>query len=100
MSQQSVIHSTFVIERSFSTSPERVFEALSEPAKKRRWYAEGGQHHAFEGFEMDFRVGGMEQARSRFKEGSLFPGVAMVADGAVGVAVAHGSARAARAPKE
>ncbi len=42
MEQLSVTHSTFVIERSYPTSPERVFAAFADPAKKRRWFAEGG----------------------------------------------------------
>ena len=37
MSQKSVTHSTFVIERYFPASPERVFAALADPARKRRW---------------------------------------------------------------
>lgn len=37
MKKQSVIHNTFVIERSYPATPARVFAALSDPAKKRRW---------------------------------------------------------------
>lgn len=76
MPARSVIHSTFVLERDYPASPERVFTALSDPANKRRWFAEG------EGFEvvsftMDFRVGGSEQAEYRFKPGTPFPGAGM-----------------------
>ena len=75
MEQRSVIHSTFVIERSYPAAPERVFDAFADPAKKRRWFVEG-DHHEVEHFEMDFRVGGKERARFRFKPGTPLKGVA------------------------
>lgn len=78
MEKQSVIHHTFVIERSYPKPPEKVFEALADAAKKRRWFAADGEHHDTEGFEMDFRVGGVERTRYRFKEGTMFPGVALL----------------------
>jgi uncharacterized protein YndB with AHSA1/START domain len=80
MAEQSVIHNTFMIERSYPVTPERVFAAFADPAKKRRWFAEG-HHHDVEQFEVDFRVGGVERSRYRFREGTPFPGVAMTSDG-------------------
>jgi uncharacterized protein YndB with AHSA1/START domain len=44
MEEQSVIHSTFVIERSYPKPPEVVFAAFTDAAKKRRWFAEGRSH--------------------------------------------------------
>ena len=79
MEKQSVIHSTFVIERSYPATPERVFAAFSDPAKKRRWFAEGG-HHEVEHYQMDFRVGGKEVARFRLKEGTPLKGTAWAND--------------------
>jgi uncharacterized protein YndB with AHSA1/START domain len=64
MEKLSVTHSTFVIERSYPTTPERVFAAFADPAKKRRWFAEGRE------FEMDFRVGGGEHSRFHMKDGT------------------------------
>ena len=79
MEQQSVIHSTFVIERNYPATPERVFAAFADPAKKRRWFVEGG-HHEVEHYEMDFRVGGKERARFRFKDGTPLKGIACAND--------------------
>jgi len=76
----AVIHNTFVIERSYPHSAEKVFAAFADPAKKRRWFAEG-HHHEVETFAMDFRVGGADHTQYRFKEGTPFPGVALNTDG-------------------
>lgn len=56
----AVTHSTFIIERTYPASPQRVFAALSEPEKKRRWFVESNGR-TVESFEMDFRVGGRER---------------------------------------
>lgn len=80
MEERSVIHHTFVIERSYAAQPERVFAAFADPAKKRRWFAEG-EHHDVEEFGMDFRIGGHEHFRYRFKEGTAFPGTSLTSDG-------------------
>jgi uncharacterized protein YndB with AHSA1/START domain len=69
---QAVVHSTFVIEKSYPQSPERVWAAFAQPARKRRWYAEGA--HEIQEFEMEFRVGGSERFRYRFKEGHPIAG--------------------------
>jgi len=72
MSEANVIHSTFVVERSYPQSPERVYAAFSQPARKRRWYAEG--EHEIQEFEMEFRIGGSERFRYRFKPGHPIAG--------------------------
>jgi uncharacterized protein YndB with AHSA1/START domain len=41
MSTPSIVHSTFVVERTYPASGARVFAAFSNPAIKRRWFAEG-----------------------------------------------------------
>jgi uncharacterized protein YndB with AHSA1/START domain len=69
MEKLSVTHSTFVIERSYPTTPERVFAAFADPAKKRRWFAES-DGFAFREFEMDFRVGGSEHSRFNMQDGT------------------------------
>jgi uncharacterized protein YndB with AHSA1/START domain len=80
MEEQSVIHSTFVIERSYPKRPELVFSAFADAAMKRRWFAEGHRHEVEE-FEMDFRVGGIERARYRFIEDTPFEGIALTNEG-------------------
>jgi uncharacterized protein YndB with AHSA1/START domain len=80
MEEQSVIHSTFVIERSFPKPPERVFSAFADPAKKRRWFVDP-ETSEIEEFGMDFRVGGVERLRYRFKEGTPFKGVELTNEG-------------------
>ncbi len=76
--EPTTIHSTFVIERCYPVTPDRVFAALADPARKRRWFAES---HGREAFEMDFRVGGKERAVSRLGDQTPFPGVLLTADG-------------------
>lgn len=80
MEERSVIHSTFVVERSYPATPERVFAAFADPAKKRRWFVESDGHDV-EHYEMDFRAGGKEHARFRFtKEGTPVTGVTCTND--------------------
>jgi uncharacterized protein YndB with AHSA1/START domain len=73
MEIQPVVHSTFTVERTYAAAPERVFAAFADPAKKRRWFAEG-EHHTLENYTLDFRVGGTEHYASRFKEGTPVAG--------------------------
>jgi uncharacterized protein YndB with AHSA1/START domain len=80
MEDQSVIHNTFVIERSYPQSPEVVFSAFADATKKRRWFAEGHSHNV-EDFKMDFRVGGTESASYRLDKSTPFPGAALVNEG-------------------
>ena len=79
MADPTVVHSTFVVERSYPQPPESVFAAFAQPARKRRWYAEGD--HEIQEFEMQFRVGGTERFRYRFKEGHPIAGSEIVNEG-------------------
>lgn len=59
MTKRSVTHDTFVIERSYSASPARVFFALSDKQAKEKWFV-GPPEWGTNYHEMDFRVGGRE----------------------------------------
>jgi uncharacterized protein YndB with AHSA1/START domain len=63
--RNDVIHSTFVIERSYPASPARVFAAFADREKKRRWFVESHGNEV-EHYDLDFREGGREVARFRF----------------------------------
>ena len=80
MEQPSVIHNTFVIERSYPKPPERVFSAFADIVQRRGWFAPGDHHDVLE-FLMDFRVGGEDRLLYRFNESSPFPGVLMTNEG-------------------
>jgi len=79
MKERAVVHNTFVIERSYPKTPERVFAAFADPTRKRRWFVEG-EGHDVDLYELDFRIGGKEHARFRFKEGTPLKGVACTND--------------------
>jgi uncharacterized protein YndB with AHSA1/START domain len=73
MSERSVEHATFVVERTYDASPARVFAAWADPEAKARWFAgaddEGG---GAEEFELDFRIGGREISRGGPDGGLVF----------------------------
>lgn len=68
MSNVAVIHKSFVIDRLYPTTPERVFHAFSDPTKKRRWFAEG-EGFTVDSYSLDFQVGGFERCLFRFGDG-------------------------------
>jgi uncharacterized protein YndB with AHSA1/START domain len=74
MKEPSVLHATYVIERNYPVTPERVFAAFADPAKKRRWFAESEDKQSEE-FQMDFRVGGSELSRFRLEGDPSIHGV-------------------------
>jgi uncharacterized protein YndB with AHSA1/START domain len=62
MTDRSVTHATFTIERSYPASPARVFHAWADPEAKARWFAGPAEWNTLEA-GMDFRVGGREVNR-------------------------------------
>jgi len=79
MPDPAVIHNTFVIERSYPQALEIVFNAFSDPSKKRRWYA--GDNRTAEEFESDFRPQGVERFSYRMGQDTPFPGVLITNEG-------------------
>ena len=59
MTDRSVTHASFVIERTYDAPPARVFEACSDPATKKRWFV-GPDNWDKSNYQLDFRVGGEE----------------------------------------
>jgi uncharacterized protein YndB with AHSA1/START domain len=64
MTDRSVTHATFVVERTYPASPSRVFHAWADPKAKALWFQgpDGGDEH-----ELDFRTGGSETSRGSFE---------------------------------
>lgn len=58
-------HGTFVLERSYLASPERVFRAYADPVAFRRWFAEAPGAVILD-WTHDFHVGGQGGGRYRF----------------------------------
>ena len=62
MTQSTVSHDTFVIERVYDVPVAQVFGAWADPTLKARWFA-GSADALGAGYELDFRVGGREVNR-------------------------------------
>jgi uncharacterized protein YndB with AHSA1/START domain len=59
MSQRSVTHASFVVERTYPAAPSRVFAAFADPEIKARWFGAPDDWEKGEA-SLDFRVGGRE----------------------------------------
>ncbi|MBE1443780.1 SRPBCC family protein [Paenibacillus sp. OAS669] len=64
MSERFVKHATFVIEKTYAASPERVYHAWSNPAAKAKWFSKPDI--------FDFQVGGREYSSGGPPEGPVF----------------------------
>lgn len=67
MSERSVEHVTFVIERTYDAQPARVFAAWAQPEAKARWFGSGADE-----YELDFQVGGREINRGTTSVGNAY----------------------------
>jgi uncharacterized protein YndB with AHSA1/START domain len=67
MSERSVEHATFVVERRYEASPRRAFAAWADPEAKARWYVDSDAR-----LEVDFRVGGRERSRGIAPDGRAY----------------------------
>lgn len=59
MSERSIVHSTFTLERSYPAPAARVFRAWADPQVKVRWFAGNPAD-----YDLDFRPGGLERNRA------------------------------------
>ena len=67
MSERSVEHATFVVQRSYEASPERAFAAWADKEAKARWFVDSEAQ-----LELDFRIGGRERNRGTAPDGSAY----------------------------
>lgn len=74
MSEPKVVHSTFVVERSFPKPVDTVYAALSKPEKVKQWFAEGDKHDLVE-FNLNFAEGGIQRLVYRMREGTPVAGM-------------------------
>ncbi|HVV24187.1 MAG TPA: SRPBCC domain-containing protein [Pseudonocardiaceae bacterium] len=65
MNEHSVKHNTFTLERTYTSSPARVFAAWADRDTKATWFAAHDTDYA-----LDFRVGGTETAHGRTGDGT------------------------------
>jgi len=75
MSDRSVAHASFVIDRGYDAPPERVFAAWADPEAKARWFG-GAQGR----FELDFQVGGRELSQGTGPDGNAYTYSALYQD--------------------
>lgn len=66
MTERSVTHATFSLERTYAASPARVFAAWADREAKARWFS------CHSGYELDFRVGGRELSRGGEPGGPVY----------------------------
>jgi uncharacterized protein YndB with AHSA1/START domain len=84
MSERSVEHSTFVVERVQDASPDLTSAAWSDPQAKGRWYS-GSEDE----YELDFRVGGWERHRGILPDGREYAYQALFWDIAPGQRIVY-----------
>jgi len=70
MTERSVTHATFVVERIYDASPARVFAAWADPEVKTRWF--GNPDEGTSEYDLDFRVGGREMSRGSMPNGKVY----------------------------
>lgn len=69
MTERSISHGSFTVERSYPAPPARVFAAWADPEIKRRWFGASGKK---EGDVFDFRVGGREYNADKMDDGKAY----------------------------
>ncbi|RKP51475.1 polyketide cyclase [Cohnella endophytica] len=64
MNERFVKHGTFVVERTYAASPERVYHAWADPIAKAKWFSKADS--------FDFQVGGREISSGGPPGGPIF----------------------------
>ncbi|HET9850030.1 MAG TPA: SRPBCC family protein [Candidatus Saccharimonadales bacterium] len=68
MSEHSIVHGDFAIERTFSVKPAKIFQAFADKEAKERWF-KGPSDQEPNVHSMDFRIGGRESNSGKFHDG-------------------------------
>jgi len=73
MTDRSVVHDSFTIERTYPVPPDRVFAAWASQPAKNQWFGEGDDFLSpTTRYTLDFRVGGHERLDGRLPDGRTF----------------------------
>jgi uncharacterized protein YndB with AHSA1/START domain len=83
--ERSTTHSTFVIERIYDASPQRVFDAWADPAAKARWFGPPDKPD----YALEFRVGGRERFTAQGPDGATYRFRAVYQDIVPGQRIVH-----------
>ena len=83
--ERSTTHATFVIERTYDASPQRVFDAWADPAAKAQWFGPPNKPD----YSLEFRIGGHERFGTPGPGGSLYTFDAVYQDIVPGQRIVH-----------
>jgi uncharacterized protein YndB with AHSA1/START domain len=84
MSERSVEHATFVLERTYDATPDRVFAAWADRQAKARWWGSSADE-----YELDFRIGGREVQRGTDADGNAYTYQALYQDIVTGTRIVY-----------
>ncbi len=72
MTDRFVTHATFLIERKYNVSAEKVFAAFATSAAKAHWFGADDDGTPAQGLHTDFRTGGRESWSVATPDGSVY----------------------------